>query len=191
VAEMAKLRPKCTTGNETGRADDPATSEPRWYAVQAHVGSEVQVLHRLANKGVNAFLPCSRKKRQWSDRVKTVEVPLIPGYVFVKIELKSGLRLRTVETAGVHSFVRFGETYPDIPEDHILHLKRLSESSVDAASVPGVLCRGQRVRVRSGVLAGLEGNLITDGGARVVTIAIPAIQHSIRITASDIELEAI
>ena len=191
MAQMAKLRPKCSTPLPASPEDDAVGSELKWYAVRAHVGSELQVLQRLENKGVNAFLPCSRKKRQWSDRTKTIQVPLIPGYVFVKIELRSRLRLRTMETAGVHSFVRFGESYPDIPEDHIERLKRLSESSVDAASVPGVLCRGQRVRVRSGALAGIEGNLLTDGDARVVTIAIPAIQHSIRIAAADIELEEI
>ena len=56
---------------------------------------------RLANKGVDAFLPCTRRKRQWSDKLEFVQTPLIPGYVFVKLALTSRLRLRTVETAGV------------------------------------------------------------------------------------------
>ena len=191
MAQMAKLRPKCANPARPYLTEDPQHAEPCWYAVQAHVGSEIQVQLRLANKGVDAFLPCTRRKRQWSDRTKIVSTPLIPGYVFVKIALTSRLRLRTVETAVVHSFVRFGGVFPTIPEDHIEYLRRLSESSVDASAVPGVLCRGQRVRVRSGVLAGLEGTLLTDAGSRIIAIAIPAIQHSIRIAAADIELEAV
>ena len=149
------------------------------------------MLVRLSHKDVEAFLPCSREKRKWSDRIKVVPVPLIPGYVFVRIALNSRLKLRTVETSGVHSFVQFGGVCPSIPDDHIEYLRRLSESEVNASSVPGVFCRGQRVRVRSGALAGLEGTLTSDAEDRVMTVAVPAIQHSIRIAAASFDLEPI
>jgi transcription antitermination factor NusG len=191
VTQMAKLRPESGDAVQQWQIEDPQAAQPRWYAVQVHVGSELHVLIRLANKEVVAFLPCSREKRKWSDRIKVVLVPLIPGYVFVRIAINSRLRLRTIETSGVHSFVQFGGVCPSIPDDHIEYLRRLSESSADAYAVPGVFCRGQKVRVRSGMLAGLEGTLLSHEQDRVMTVAIPAIQHSIRIAAADFDLEPI
>lgn len=191
MTQMAKLCPQVADIVPLQSAQEPETVQLKWYAVQVHVGSELHVLFRLSNKEVMAFLPCSREKRKWSDRIKVVLVPLIPGYVFVRIAINSRLRLRTVETVGVHSFVQFGGVCPSIPDDHIEYLRRLSENGVDAYAVPGVFCRGQKVRVRSGILAGLEGTLVSEEKDRVMTVAIPAIQHSIRIAAANFELEPI
>lgn len=188
MTQMAKLRSQVM---DVVPQQDPETAQLKWYAVQVHVGSELHVMFRLANKEVMAFLPCSREKRKWSDRIKVVLVPLIPGYVFVRIAINSRLRLRTVETSGVHSFVQFGGVCPSISDDHIEYLRRMSENGVDAYAVPGVFCRGQKVRVRSGILAGLEGTLVSEEKDRVMTVAIPAIQHSIRIAAANFELEPI
>jgi transcriptional antiterminator RfaH len=186
VARMAKLRANYGEMREIAQF-----SQPSWYAVKVHVGRELHVLLHLANKQVIAFLPCNRESRKWSDRTKVVLAPLIPGYVFVRIAFNSGVRIRIVETAGVTSFVQFGGVCPSIPDDQIEYLRRLSGSGIGAYAVPGVSCGGERVRVRNGILAGLEGTVVAGERDRIITIAIPAIDHSIHIAASHFDLEAL
>ena len=63
--------------------------EPVWHAIYVHSRAEKKVHVELTLKGIESFLPLHRKLRQWSDRKKWVEIPLISGYVFVHITRKA------------------------------------------------------------------------------------------------------
>ena len=52
-------------------------------AVYTRPRAEKKVNGRLEEKGYTTYLPLKKTKRQWSDRVKIVELPLISSYVFV------------------------------------------------------------------------------------------------------------
>ncbi len=56
-----------------------------WYAVYTRSRSEKKFHNALINNRYQSFLPLVKERRQWSDRLKTVEAPLLPGYVFVNI----------------------------------------------------------------------------------------------------------
>ena len=62
-----------------------AEEQNRWYAIYTRSRFEKKLHRALCKSGIKSFLPLVREKRRWSDRMKTVEVPLIPGYVFVNI----------------------------------------------------------------------------------------------------------
>jgi transcription antitermination factor NusG len=83
--------------NETGNA-------LHWYAVWSRSRHEKMVASALTNVGVTTFLPLVSEMHRWSDRRKSVDVPLFPGYVFVQI-LNSG-----------GSFVRAYKPESAIPE---------------------------------------------------------------------------
>jgi transcription antitermination factor NusG len=57
--------------------------DPNWYAIFTKPRSEKKVHQRMLDQQIEAFLPLVKTVRQWSDRKKTVEVPLISSYVFV------------------------------------------------------------------------------------------------------------
>ena len=59
-----------------------------WHAIYVASRQEKKVLEALLNKKIEAYLPLIKTLRQWSDRKKLVEFPLMPGYVFVKEDLK-------------------------------------------------------------------------------------------------------
>ena len=60
----------------------------KWYAIFTKSRSEKKVYERLLDADIEAFLPIVKTVRQWSDRKKTVYLPLIPSYVFVKMDEK-------------------------------------------------------------------------------------------------------
>lgn len=75
----------------------------KWYVISTRRGWEKKVEEVLAQKGLESFCPLVTVKRQWSDRIKWVGVPLFESYIFVKItdEQRQAVRM----TPGVKNFV--------------------------------------------------------------------------------------
>src|ERR1043165_2649654 len=78
-----------------------------WYAVKTAAGREKAATAHLQSKGYDAFLPLYRSKRQWSDRVKELELPLFAGYLFCRFDFNN--RLPILITPGVKLIVAFGK----------------------------------------------------------------------------------
>ena len=69
-----------------------------WYVVYTKPKWEKKVAERLAAIGVVTYCPLVTQTRQWSDRKKTVRVPLFNSYIFVQMEEKE--RNRVFEVTG-------------------------------------------------------------------------------------------
>ena len=76
-----------------------------WYALYVNVRHEKKVMQKLLEKGMEAYVPIVKKMKQWSDRKKMVEVPLISGYVFAN--LVSGELDKPKFIPGVVNYVKF------------------------------------------------------------------------------------
>src|SRR5258708_31878665 len=83
----------------------PAAEELRWYALHTRARHERAVEHRLREQGMEAFLPTVRETHRWSDRKKTVEVPLFSCYVFVRCALSAADRTRVYRVESALGFV--------------------------------------------------------------------------------------
>jgi transcription antitermination factor NusG len=57
-----------------------------WFVLYTQPRNEKKVAERLEKLGIKAYCPMTIQVRQWSDRKKKVEVPLLNSYVFVPIE---------------------------------------------------------------------------------------------------------
>src|SRR4051794_251921 len=80
----------------------------QWYALQLRPRFEKKAAQHLEHNGHEAYLPMFRSRRQWSDRIKEIEVPLFPGYMFCRFDVS--YRLPILVTPGVLSIVNFGGT---------------------------------------------------------------------------------
>jgi transcription antitermination factor NusG len=90
----------------------------RWYVLYLRSRYEKRVHEELQRRGIESFLPTIMEVRQWSDRKKKVEMPLFPGYDFVRIDLKE--RVRVLEVDGVVKFVSIGDSRPvPVPDKQI------------------------------------------------------------------------
>lgn len=161
----------------------------QWYAVQIRYRFEKRAAAQLQRNGVEAFLPLRVELRQWSDRRKPIEVPLFPGYAFVRVDQSFALRLQVLHTAGLTRFVRFAGEPVMIPAKQIDDLKKLLAQKVPCSLYP-FLKVGERVRVRGGCLDGLEG-IIDQREPGNLVISIDCIQKSVAITIEGYELEMI
>jgi len=160
-----------------------------WYALQTRVNRERVVEQRLQERGVTTFLPTVTEVRRWSDRKKKVEFPLFRSYLFVKLLPSKVDRLRVLNIDGVFQFVGpRGEGMP-IPDAQIDAVRAVVEGRLQWATHP-FLKIGQRVRIRSGALQGVEGVLLSRSSESTLVISIDAIQRSMAVRIDGYEVEA-
>ncbi len=170
----------------------PATGRCResWYAVQTRARHERVVMQRFHEKGLTAFLPVVTEKRRWSDRWKEVELPLFSCYVFVKIMATNEDRLRVLCTDSVFDFVGATRQGTPIPDEQIEAVQTIVNERMNWETFP-FLKIGQRVRIRSGSLTGVEGILVSRNGKRSVVVSVDAIQRSLAVRVEGYEIEAV
>lgn len=144
--------------------------ESHWYAVYTHSRAEKRVSERLIEAGIETFLPMQKTLRQWSDRKKMVEKPIISSYVFVKVLPKEFLAVRKAE--GVVKIITLDGKPVVIPEDQMRNLRILCDSDVDVVVSDKVYLKGDLVEVIYGALTGLTGELIRVGRKQKVIIRI-------------------
>lgn len=163
---------------------------PRWYAVQTMPRHEKKVSVELSAKQIHSFLPTIGRRRQWSDRQRLIEEPLFPGYLFAQLTFRSPARIALLNTNGVVGLVGGRQSGTPIPEQEITALQQILNRRVPIES-HRFLTIGERVRIRSGALDGLEGILESIKGDRNLVISVEAIQRSISVTISGYDVEPI
>src|SRR6267143_7018371 len=159
---------------------------PPWYAAYTVPRHERAVAQQLGLRQVETYLPLYLSPRQWADRRVLVQMPLFPGYVFVRVS--SSERIRVLEHPSVLRLVTFGGRPAPLPDGEIQRLRAALELG-KAEPFPSLL-PGKRIRVKSGPLAGLEGRILRRKGRMRLAVTIDAIQRSIifDLDASDLEL---
>jgi transcription antitermination factor NusG len=161
---------------------------PTWYALLTRARHEKIVAHRLRERGVTVFLPLLTEVRRWSDRRKSVEFPLFSSYVFAKLVPTNEGRLTALRIDGVFSLVGARGHGTAIPDQQIDAVRRLLEERLPCQSHP-FLKIGQRVRIRSGALDGVEGILVSRSGESTLIISIDAIQRSLAVRVEGYDVE--
>jgi transcription antitermination factor NusG len=159
-----------------------------WYAIQTRCRFEQKTAIQLQNKGIEVFLPLVKEVHRWSDRRQIIQVPLFPGYGFVRLSDSPVRRLRVLQTVGVIGFVMSNGAPVPVPEQQLEDVRLLLANEIACKAYP-FLKVGQRVRIRGGCLDGLEGILITENKDHSLVVSIEAIQRSlvVRIEGYDVE----
>jgi len=144
-----------------------------WYAVHTRARHERVVAQRLTEQGVTTFLPLVTEVHRWSDRRKSVELPLFGCYVFVRLAPTGEDRLRVLRIDGVFKFVGARGLGTPIAESQIDAVRTLIGQQVPWSSHP-FLQIGQRVRVRGGALDGVVGILVSRNDDNTLVVSIDA-----------------
>jgi transcriptional antiterminator RfaH len=153
---------------------------PRWYAIYTRPRAEKLVFSRLEEMNLEAFLPLQKTYRQWSDRKKMIEKPLLSSYVFVRVKKKQFPYV--FRTAGVVKFISFeGQPVP-IPVKQIDNLRLIVNSDAEIEVTGEEFAKGDNVEVMSGSLTGLTGELIRIGGKKRVIVRIDRLDQNILVT---------
>jgi transcriptional antiterminator RfaH len=172
----------CTTEKE---ADVTA-----WFAIQTLYKYEFRVLRDLTAKGFTGYLPLLRETRQWTDRKKTIETPAFGGYLFLRHDSSLQSRSLVLNTSGVFRMLPDNHKPSAIADIEIESLRRALDSNM-----PCIRCElppvGSRVRVKSGVLAGVEGQIVRIQNKSRLVILVSSIAQGISVEVDGMDVETI
>jgi transcription antitermination factor NusG len=158
-----------------------------WFALYTRSRFEKQVAEQLERKRLPVYLPLRMEVHRWQDRYQKVEVPMFRGYLFVQFAPNSAERTAILRTAGVVRIVGFGQKDAEVPAEQIAVLRRLTEEG--ALLHPHRYLRiGQRVKVASGALAGVEGILVRIRKQDRLVIAVDAIRQAVAVELAGYEV---
>lgn len=151
--------------------------EPKWYAIYTNPRAEKQVRDRLLEAGIEVFLPLQKTYRQWSDRKKLIEKPLLSSYVFVKVIPLHFPKVYQVK--GVVRLITFEGQPASIPQNQIDNLRLLINSDAEIEISSEKFDRGDNVEVIRGSLIGLTGELVTIGSHNRVVVRIDRLDQNL------------
>jgi transcription antitermination factor NusG len=152
--------------------------EPHWYAAYTCANHEKRVANEIEARGVEHCLPVYSSVRRWKDRRVNLELPLFPGYVFVRLALRD--RLRVLQVPSVVRLVGFNGWPAALPDEE-MEILRMGLSGRLRAEPHPFLTVGRRVRIISGPLAGLEGVLKRKKNSLRVVVSLGLIQRSVAV----------
>ena len=167
-----------------------AEEAQNWYALLTKCRHEKIVAQRLRERGVTIFLPLVTEVRRWSDRKKEVEFPLFSCYVFAKLPPTTDGRLQALTVEGVLSLVGNRAEGIPIPDEQIEAVRKLIEERLPWQTRP-FLKIGQRVRIGSGALEGIEGILVSRSGEYTFVVSIEAIQRSLAVRIEGLDVQPV
>ena len=163
--------------NPGGHAGE-TSPELQWFAVRVKSNYEKPVSAVLRGKGFDEFLPIYRSKRRWSDRVKVMDLPLFPGYLFCRLDLNKRLPLLT--TPGFLYLVGKGKTPEPVDEREIMAIQSVVHSGLPALPWPSVVV-GQKVRVERGPLRGVEGVVARIADEHRIYVSVTLLHRSVSV----------
>lgn len=149
-----------------------------WFALQVRGCHELNVAQHLSGNGFEWFLPMYKCRKRWSDRIKEVDSPLFPGYLFCRFDPQN--RLPILTTPGVIQIVGYSRAPVPIDEAEIHAIQRLVGSGLPNEPL-AYLAVGDRVRIESGPLRGLKGILAKIKGDRRLILSVTLLQRSVSV----------
>lgn len=170
-------------------SSSPLRGEPRWYAVYSRSRHEKQVEAYLKQQRLHTFLPLRRCWSTRQDRRAIIEVPAMPGYLFVRCSLAPETRALIKRHSSVLHLIESAGRPAPIPEHQIESLRIALENAFNAEG-HAFLKAGDRVRVARGPLLGAEGFLVrVDDKRHRLVIGVEYVNQalSIEVDARDVE----
>ena len=149
----------------------------QWYALYTRSRQEKKVYQELINQNIEAYLPLETKIKQWSDRKKKVEEPMIRSYVFVKSSEKEYYDILNI--IGAVRYICFEGKAAPIPEWQIDAMRKLLEYNLPHNFSDEHFFKGEQIRIAEGPLKGFEGEVVNNSkGKQKVIIRISNIGYS-------------
>ena len=138
-----------------------------WYALYTKPRNEKKVAKNLVSIGLEAYCPMVSVLKQWSDRKKTTQQPLLNSFVFVRLDEKD--RLKVFDVPGVVMYL-FWLGKPAVVRDfEILAIKELLQEKYKEVLVEGIQ-PGQKIIVETGVFKGHEATFKVQKGNKTILV---------------------
>ena len=146
-----------------------------WWAIYTRHQHEKAIAQMLSAKGLEVFLPLYDSTRRWKDRTVRLSLPLFPCYLFLRGGKEH--RLEVVTTPGIVSILSINGEPAAVPESEIESVRKAIEWGNRVEPHPFLRC-GDRVRVISGPLQGLEGILVRKKNLYRLVLSVEILERS-------------
>jgi transcription antitermination factor NusG len=159
-----------------------------WYAVFTIPQHEKSVLKHLDLRAIESFLPTYQTIRTWKNRQRRkLILPLFPTYLFVHID--SSERTKVLQSPGVLHIVGSGRKGIPLQDSEIEFLRtgccrKQIEPYLD-------LVIGEKVRIKSGVMQGVQGTLVRRNSSMKFVLTLELINQNAAIEVDADCLEAV
>ena len=155
--------------------------DDKWYVVYTKPKKEKKISYELSRIDIPCFLPLRKEKRQWSDRKKTVEVPLFPSYIFVRLRDKEGYyKVSAIE--GVFYFVKFDGKLATIDTTLVEKIKSLISDGFDTDGTKTIFEIHQLLLIEKGALAGLLCEMVKYNGNNKALVQVKSDTSNLFVT---------
>lgn len=154
-----------------------------WFVLYVKSRKEKMVAQQLSDKGIEVFCPTKIESRQWSDRIKKVEIPYFPSYVFAKFSSKNTTYV--LETQGVVRRLYWLQKPAVIPEEEM-------QEVIAFFNIHPIIERisykvGEQVQITNGLFKNKKGVVLVNDKNRVV-LNIPALGCTFKVTLDKAQL---
>jgi len=169
---MDRTYPEDLVNSQTTRGELP------WFAVHVRTRHETAIASFLEAKGYEQFVPLYKFKKRWSDRVKVLEAPLFPGYLFCRFDPQ--FRLPILKTPGVIQIMGYNRIPTPIDETEMSAIQTVIESGLQTEPWP-FLEVGEHVRIGSGSLRGLDGIVLKMKENHRLVVSVTLLRRSVAV----------
>ncbi|KZN45258.1 UpxY family transcription antiterminator [Pseudoalteromonas luteoviolacea] len=158
------------------------TTIRNWYVVYTKPNTEKKFAEQVSNinSGCDVFLPLKVEKKQWSDRVKTINTPLFKSYVFVYLDDFEYHHIKRLN--GFVDFIKFNGKASIVKSAEIEKIKAVISSGFECETVPNRLAIGSQVEITVGALKGYQGYLVERTNDSVFVIEIAGLDQSLMLS---------
>ncbi len=160
-------------------------NQPKWYALYTKSRAEKKVHEQLKSLGIEAYLPLKREQRQWSDRKKWVEVPVISSYIFIHITPDQYRKV--FDAHGVVAYVSHKGKAVAIPDREIDAMRRTVENKLSFSVETNTLKKGEKVTITSGPMKNIEGEVVEVQGKKKLYLRISHIGFMLVLNLDEVE----
>ncbi len=166
----------CEHEQKTAERASPAAEFP-WYAIRVRTRSEPLASAALRSRGYYPYVPTFTQRKVYSDRLKNVNAPAFPGYVFCQFDTRN--KVSILSSPAVQHIVSIAGQPTPIDDQTIEGVKR---ALLAGAEPTPYLAVGQAIQITSGVLAGLRGILLRAGTQDRVVVSVHLLQRAVAVT---------
>lgn len=158
----------------------------KWYAIRVRSRCEKLAAAGLAARNLEVLSAVTPQRRVWVDRVRTVELPLFPGYIFARF--LASRRMEVERTAGIASVVRFSDQCCAVDDDEINAIRVVLNSGLEVRRAP-FLRVGKHVAVKHGPLAGARGIVAEIKNRYRLVVSVSLLQRSVGVEIDEAMVE--
>jgi transcription antitermination factor NusG len=154
----------------------------KWYPIYTRSRAEKKTQQALNQKNIISYLPLVKVVKQWSDRKKIIEEPLLKSYLFIYISSKEYSEV--LMTYGITRFIYFSGKIASIPNKQLEDLKLLLADGNELELIEYNISPGKKVLIKAGPFKGIIAELVSLKNKKNLVLRLENLGYSILINTS-------